>query len=82
MVLDSNQIKSATDNIGTFDPGNNDVRFAAGGQVVGEFVIGPDGTMARRGTPQAAMIGRVRVADDAGYGERTPGSMAAALERL
>lgn len=28
MVLDSNQIKSATDNIGTFDPGNNDIRFS------------------------------------------------------
>ena len=49
--------------------------------------------MARRGTPQAAtllrqgygaarLIGGSRVADDAGYGERTPGSMAAALERL
>ena len=30
MVLDSNQVKSATDNIGTFDPGNPDVRFAVG----------------------------------------------------
>lgn len=76
------QVKSATDNIGTFDPGNNDIRFAAGGQSIGDWIIGADGTIARRGTPQAAMIGGARVADDAGRGEQTPGSMAAALERL
>lgn len=74
------QVKSATNNIGTFDPGNPDVRFAAGGQVVGDYIIGPDGTLARRGTPQAAMIGGARVADDAGYGERTPGTLAASRE--
>lgn len=73
------QVKSATENIGTFDPGNPDVRFAAGVQSIGDFVVGPNG-IARRGTPQAAMIGGARVADDAGYGERTPGSMAASRE--
>ena len=76
------QVKSATDNIGTFDPGNPDVRFAVGGQSIGDWIIGADGTIARRGTPQASMIGGARVADDAGRGEQTPGSMAAALERL
>jgi len=75
------QVKSATDNIGTFDSGNPDVRFAVGGQQIGDFVVGPNG-IARRGTPQATMIGGARVADDAGRGEQTPGSMAAALERL
>jgi hypothetical protein len=29
-AFDANQIKSATDNIGTFDKGNNDIRFHAG----------------------------------------------------
>ena len=66
-----------------FNDWKNDVRFAAaGGQVVGDWIIGADGTIARRGTPQASMIGGTRVADDAGRGEQTPGSMAAALERL
>ena len=52
------------------------------GQSIGDWIIGADGTIARRGTPQASMIGGARVADDAGRGEQTPGSMAAALERL
>jgi len=73
------QVKSATDNAGTFDPGNPDVRFAAGGQVVGDWIVGLNG-IARRGTPQAEMIGGARVADDAGMGERTPGSIAASRE--
>ena len=30
-AFDANQIKSATDNIGTFDSGNNDIRFSIGG---------------------------------------------------
>ena len=65
-----------------FNDWKNDVRFAAaGGQSIGDFVVGPNG-IARRGTPQATMIGGARVADDAGRGEQTPGSMAAALERL
>ena len=64
-----------------FNDWKNDARFAVGGQSIGEFVIGPNG-IARRGTPQATMIGGARVADDAGRGEQTPGSMAAALERL
>ena len=61
--------------------GKGEGKFAVGGQVVGDYVVGPNG-IARRGTPQAAMIGGARVADDAGRGEQTPGSMAAALERL
>lgn len=28
VIIDPNQIKSATDNIGTFDPNNNDIRYA------------------------------------------------------
>ena len=64
-----------------FNDWKNNARFAVGGQSIGEFVIGPNG-IARRGTPQATMIGGARVADDAGRGEQTPGSMAAALERL
>ena len=28
MVIKPNQIKSATDNIGTFDPNNNDIRYS------------------------------------------------------
>ena len=51
------------------------------GQSFGDWIVGPNG-IARRGTPQATMIGGARVADDAGRGEQTPGSMAAALERL
>ncbi|MBR3222638.1 MAG: zeta toxin family protein [Kiritimatiellae bacterium] len=31
-VHNSNQVKSATENIGTFDPGNNDIRFSRGGK--------------------------------------------------
>jgi len=65
-----------------FNDWKNDIRFAVGGQSIGDWIIGADGTIARRGTPQAAMIGGARVADDAGRGEQTPGSMAAALERL
>lgn len=33
-----NQIKSATDNIGTFDPGNNDIRFSRGAAPEAEYV--------------------------------------------
>ena len=33
-----NQIKSATDNIGTFDPGNNDIRFSRGTAPEAEYV--------------------------------------------
>ena len=51
------------------------------GQSIGDWIFGPNG-IARRGTPQATLIGGARVADDAGRGEQTPGSMAAALERL
>ena len=31
VVFDSNQIKSATENVGTFNPGNPDIRFSVGG---------------------------------------------------
>ena len=33
-----NQVKSATDNIGTFDPGNNDIRFSRGTAPEAEYV--------------------------------------------
>ena len=32
------QVKSATDNIGSFDPGNNDIRFSRGGAPEAEYV--------------------------------------------
>ena len=60
--------------------GKGEGKFSAGVQQIGDFVIGTDGTMARRGTPQATMIGGARVADDAGRGEQTPGTLAASRE--
>lgn len=76
----SAQVKSATNNIGTFDPGNPDVRFAVGGGTADSGWIVHGNRLVRRGTPQAAMIGRARVADDAGRGEQTPGTLAASRE--
>ena len=66
MVPEPNQIKSATDNIGTFDPGNADIRFARSGSGLKP--------------PEAELVKTTRVADDAGVGERTPGAIAASRE--
>ena len=74
------QVKSATDNIGTFDPGNPDVRFAVGGQSIGNGWIRSGRFWVKKDSPQAAMIGGARVADDAGRGEQTPGALAASRE--
>ena len=41
--------------------GKGEGKFSVGGQVVGDFVIGTDGTVARRGTPQAAHDRGVRI---------------------
>lgn len=62
MAFEPSQVKSATDNIGSFDPGNNDIRFS-------------------RGTaPEVEHVKLTRVADDAGQGEQTPGTIAASAE--
>jgi hypothetical protein len=60
------QVKSATDNAGTFDPGNPDVRFMVGS--------------GRKLDSSVFIAGRARVADDAGVGEQTPGALAASRE--
>lgn len=65
MVPEPNQIKSATDNIGTFDSGNNDIRFQRPTTPMGREVF---------------VAGRARVADDAERGERLPGIIAASAE--
>ena len=65
MVPEPNQIKSATDNIGTFDSGNNDIRLSRATTPMGREVF---------------VAGRARVADDAERGERLPGVIAASAE--
>ena len=66
MVPEPNQIKSAAENIGTFDPGNADIRFLRGGSGLKP--------------PEAELVKTTRVADDAGAGEQTPGAIAASRE--
>ena len=61
------QVKSATDNIGTFDPLNPDIRFSAG-------------SASPRFNRRNFIAGRAMVAEDYGRGERTPGAMAASRE--
>lgn len=60
------QIKSATDNRGTFDPLNPDIRFQAG--------QGP------RLNKSRFIAGRARIAANAEMNERTPGAIAASRE--
>lgn len=61
------QIKSATDNIGTFDPTNPDVRFHIGNGVP-------------RINRRNFIAGRAMVAEDYRRGEQTPGALAASRE--
>ncbi len=67
IAFEPTQIKSATNNIGTFDKGNDDINFARGG-------VGADSDTS------AVFIAGTRVAHDAGRGEDTPGAIAASSE--
>lgn len=61
-----NYVSFRDDNIGSFDTGNPDIRFAR-----------------QPGSPSGREVfvaGKVRVADDAGMGEQTPGGVAASAE--
>lgn len=67
IAFEPTQIKSATDNIGTFDPSNPDVRFHAGSALP-------------RLNRRNFIAGRAMVAEDYGRGEQTPGALAASRE--
>lgn len=70
IAFEPTQIKSATDNIGSFDPANPDIRYATGG--------GGAGAQGR-----VQYVRHTRVPDDAqGRGERSVGGVAASAELM
>ena len=62
VVFRPEQIKSATENIGTFDPNNSDIRYSVEDEeTLKEFAIGDDGNVYLPGQPVPEAVKRMRV---------------------
>lgn len=61
VVFRPEQIKSATENIGTFDPNNSDIRYSVEDEeTLKEFAIGDDGHIYLPGQPMPDAVKRMR----------------------